>query len=1262
MHDDDDPKDRVAIDVSHGDGGVEGKLKPVPFLSLFRYSTPLEKFLDIIGIICATCSGAAQPLMGLLFGRLTNSFVDFGRAASAISGDSGSRNATAIQVFEEARSTFRSEAATNATYLVYIGIAIFLSTSSYIFIWSWTGEVNSRRIRELYLKSILRQDIAYFDNIGPGEVTTRIQTDTHLIQEGISEKVAISAEYAGAFAAGFILAYARSWRLSLAISAILPCIAITGATMQRFMSKYKQLSLTSIAEGGSFAEEVISTIRTAQAFGTQKKLTAIYDNQVLNAFHADLKSAIGNGVGLGTFFFIVYSSYALAFYYGTTLVLEGRANIGIVVNVILAILIGSFSLALLAPQILAITNAQGAAAKIFATIERIPKIDSASEEGLRPSSVTGRITFNDVRFNYPSRPDVPILKGLNLTFEAGSTSALVGASGSGKSTIVALIERFYDPLEGTVKFDGVDVRDLNLRWLRSQMGLVSQEPTLFATTIRQNVAHGLVGSRFEGLDEEKKFELIKAACVKANADSFIAKLPQGYDTMVGERGFLLSGGQISLHPPERVAIARAIVSDPAVLLLDEATSALDTQSEGIVQDALNKASQGRTTITIAHRLSTIKDAGRSCPRAGTHDELLANPDGAYTLLVGAQKLREQRAAVDDEHGPSPMGSAPTSPVDMPTPVDYGQSDVLGTEKDVEMIKEKPLGGVLTDYSDTSGMKGKASGPGQEQDYGMIYLFRRMARINREHKRLYIKGTIFAIMTGLVHPGYGIVYGGAIQGFQQTDRHQFRISGDRSGLWFFIISLCASFTIACQNYLFGHAASELTKKLRSTSFRAILRQDIGWFDEEAHSVGFIDLLLQLAPGCHWFVQVYGLAGVTLGSIVQSLSTVTGGIIVGLVYGWKLTLIGLVTMPIVGSVGFIRLAAGAIRTVASLTREQDCFQEYSRSLEMPVRNVTQWGKWSAATYGIAQATTFWSIALVFWYGSRLVSNREYSTRQFYICNFGAIQAGNVFAYVPDISSARGAAQEMIKLMDSEPDINGESEEGRSLTDCKGLVELRDVKFRYPTRPSVRVLRDLSMTILPGSYIAIVGASGSGVQLIERFYDPSSGKDISELNVQDYRKQLALVSQEPTLYAGTIRFNVLLGAVKPVEEVSQEEIDRACKDANIYDFIMSLPKQFETEVGGKGSQLSGGQKQRIAIARALLRNPKVLLLDEVYTYFHSPTALDNAAKGRTTIAIAHRLSSIQNADCIYYIRDGRVAEAGTHDQFYELVQLQALHKHKQ
>ena len=288
------------------------------------------------------------------------------------------------------------------------------------------------------------------------------------------------------------------------------------------------------------------------------------------------------------------------------------ATAGEVVNVFLAILIGSFSLVLLGPEMQgtsliildtkrlksnlfaleAITHAQAAAAKLYETIDRIPEIDSASPEGLKPEKVEGEIVLEDVKFSYPSRPTIQVVKGLNITFRAGKTAALVGASGSGKSTIVSLVERFYDPTSGVVKIDGVDAKDLNLKWLRSQIGLVSQEPSLFSTTIRQNIAHGLIGTIHENASEEVKEALIKEASIKANADSFITKLPLGYDTLVGERGFLLSGGQ-----KQRVAIARAIVSDPRILLLDEATSALDTQSEGIVQDALDKAATGEVSMS-----------------------------------------------------------------------------------------------------------------------------------------------------------------------------------------------------------------------------------------------------------------------------------------------------------------------------------------------------------------------------------------------------------------------------------------------------------------------------------------------------------------------------------------------------------------------------------------------------------------------------------------------------------------------------------------
>ncbi|KAH9480411.1 ABC multidrug transporter atrD [Psilocybe cubensis] len=1260
----------------------------ISFTELFRYSTKFELFIDFIGIIAAVAAGAAQPLMSLLFGNLTQDFVNFSQVlAAAQDGD-----AAAAANIPQAAADFRHSAGLSATYLVCIGIGMFVCTYAYMYIWVYTGEVNAKRIRERYLRAVLRQDIAFFDNVGAGEVATRIQTDTHLVQQGISEKVALVANFLGAFVAGFALAYARNWRLALAMSSILPCIAITGGVMNKFISGYMQLALKHTAEGGSIAEEVISTVRTAQAFGTQRILGGLYNSRIDESHKADMKASIWHGGGLAVFFFVIYSAYGLAFSFGTTLINQGHATAGSVVNVFLAILIGSFSLALLAPEMQAITHGRGAAAKLYHTIDRIPDIDSANPDGLKPEKVEGEIVLEDIRFSYPSRPNVEVVKGLSITFRAGKTAALVGASGSGKSTVISLVERFYDPAAGNVKLDGVNVKDLNLKWLRNQIGLVSQEPTLFATTIRGNVAHGLIGTKYENAPEEEKEALIKEACIKANADGFITKLPLGYDTMVGERGFLLSGGQ-----KQRVAIARAIVSDPRILLLDEATSALDTQSEGIVQDALDKASAGRTTITIAHRLSTIKDADviyvmgdGLLLEQGTHDELL-KADGAYARLVQAQKLREGK-----EH----------------TPGKDAESDSESEDMEKAAREEIPLGRKNTGTSLASEIleqKRKAAevaGGGKEGDYNLFYLFKRMAPIVRDQRQAYFYGSICACLSGMVYPAFGVVYAKGIEGFSARDPAQRRFEGDRNALWMFIIAILSTLAIGVQNYLFAASAATLTARLRTLSFKAMLRQDIEFFDKDENSTG--SLVSQLSDNPQ---KVNGLAGITLGAIVQSIATLIAGSVLGLVFIWKVALVGIACTPLLISTGYIRLrvvvlkdqankkahedsaqlaceAAGSIRTVAALTREDDCLELYSKSLEEPLRKSNKTAIWSNALYSFSQSLVFFVIALIFWYGATLVSRLEATTFEFFVglmsTTFGAIQAGNVFSFVPDISSAQGAGSDIIKLLDSMPEIDADSTEGKTI-DAKavrGHIRFENIHFRYPTRPGVRVLRDLSLEVEPGTYIALVGASGSGksttIQLIERFYDPLhgavylDGERITDLNIQEYRKHLALVSQEPTLYAGTVRFNILLGAIKPHDQITQEEIEDVCRDANILDFIQGLPQGFDTEVGGKGSQLSGGQKQRIAIARALLRNPKVLLLDEATSALDSNSekvvqaALDQAAKGRTTIAIAHRLSTIQNADRIYFIKEGRVSESGTHDQllaqrgdYYEFVQLQALSK---
>ncbi|KAK0487110.1 ste6-like protein [Armillaria novae-zelandiae] len=1262
------------------------EIAPVSFVGLFRYATIHEKLLNIIGIFAAAAAGAAQPLMTLLFGRLVQDFTDFATTLYLIeAGDE-----TAAARFDAVAASFRSAAAANASYLVYIGIGMFACTYVYMMAWVYTAEAIAKRIREHYLEATLRQDIAYFDNVGAGEIATRIQTDTDLAQKGLGEKVPIAVSCVAAFICGFILAYARSWKLALAMTSIIPVIVVAGAAMNIRLSRNISKILRLIAEGGSVAEEVISSVRTVHAFGVQGTLAQVYNGYLLKSHVIGISTAMWIGVCIAIILFTVYAAYALAFYFGTTLIISGDLNAGTIVNVIFAILIGSFSLAILSPQLQAIEEACGAAAKLYATIDRVPPIDAYSEDGLRPETVVGQLDLEDIQFNYPSRPTVPVLQGINLHFNAGKTTALVGSSGSGKSTLIALVERFYDPSSGIVKLDGRNVKDLNIKWLRSQIGLVSQEPTLFDATIWENVAHGLINTKYEDLSKKEKMKLIKEACIMSNADSFISKLPEGYETVVGERAILLSGGQ-----KQRIAIARAIVSDPKILLLDEATSALDTQSEGIVQDALDKVAAGRTTITVAHRLSTIKDAdtiyvmGEGLViEVGTHNSLLNNPAGAYYKLVQAQKIREGEQ------------------VTTTTEADDSESRTTDEKEPDDFI---PLDRAKTPQSVASQALERRTNERREtrkRKYSMYQLFIRMLLLNRESWNRMIIGAIAAIMTGAIYPSYGIVFAYALDGFSQPDNHVKRLKGDRNALWLFIMSLIAIVTTMAQNWNFVAAATTLMARLRFNMFTSILRQDIEFFDEAEHSTGSLVSSLSEDPQ-----KVNGLAGMILATLLQSISTLVVGYIIGLSFTWKIGLVGIACTPLVILSGYIRLrvvvvkdkynkkaheesaqlaceAAGAIRTVASLTRERDCLQMYSRSLEKPLQVANKTAVWSNMMYAFAQSVAFWVIALVFWFGARLVSELEITSTEFFVglmsTTFAAIQAGNIFQHAPDMSEAKEASEGIVRIFDSMPEIDAQSPDGEPVKreETKGHIQFEGVHFRYPIRPGVRVLRDLNLDIKQGTYVALVGQSGCGksttIQLIERFYDPLAGrvtldgKDISDLNVTQYRQLISLVSQEPTLYSGTVRFNILLGAIKPPEDVTQEEIEDACRNANILDFIESLPQKFETEVGGKGSQLSGGQKQRIAIARALLRDPKVLLLDEATSALDSSSekvvqaALDQAAKGRTTIAIAHRLSTIQNADCIYFIKDGGVSESGTHDQliaqkgdYYEFVQMQALSK---
>ncbi|KAL1969025.1 hypothetical protein VTN77DRAFT_859 [Rasamsonia byssochlamydoides] len=1251
----------------------------VTFFSLYRYADTWDWIIIFISAICAIAGGAALPLFTILFGQLTTAFQ--GIVLNTISYDD-----------------FYHQLTKYVLYFVYIGIAefgtIYIATVGFIY----TGEHIAQKIREKYLQAILRQNIAYFDNLGAGEITTRITADTNLIQDGISEKVGLTLTAIATFITAFVIAYVKYWKLALICTSTIVCLVMVMGGGSRFIVRFSKQSLESYGAGGSVAEEVLSSIRTATAFGTQDRLAQKYEHHLKEAEKWGVRLQTILAVMVGAMFGIMYLNYGLGFWMGSRFLVDRDVGVGQILTILMSILIGSFSLGNVSPHGQAFVSAVAAANKIYSTIDRDSPLDPTSNDGKTLEHVEGTIELRNIKHIYPSRPEVAVMDDVSLFIPAGKTTALVGPSGSGKSTIIGLVERFYNPVRGTVLLDGHDIQTLNLRWLRQQISLVSQEPILFATTIYENIKFGLIGSRFENEPEDKIRQRIEDAAKMANAHDFITALPEGYETNVGERGFLLSGGQ-----KQRIAIARAVVSDPKILLLDEATSALDTKSEGVVQAALDKAAEGRTTIVIAHRLSTIKNAhnivvlvGGKVAEQGTHDELL-DRNGAYFKLVEAQRINEAKdaQAMEVEEENEAESGLPGEPV---VRAATAKSDGAVDEKAPEALER-----INTKKSLSSVILSKR-GPETDQRYSLWTLIKFIASFNRPELLFMLIGLVFSMLAGGGQPTQAVLFSKAITTLSLPPSEYGKLRHDANfwSLMFLVLGIAQFLLFGTQGTAFAFSSEKLIRRARSQAFRAMLRQDISFFDKEENSTGALTSFLSTETK-----HLSGISGVTLGTILMVSTTLTSALVVALVIGWKLALVCISVVPVLLLCGFYRFwmlaqfqarakkayessasyaceATSAIRTVASLTREEDVLATYRAQLQRQAKASLISVLKSSLLYAASQGMSFFCMALGFWYGGTLLGHHEYTMFQFFVCFseviFGAQSAGTVFSFAPDMGKAKNAAAEFKKLFDRKPAIDVWSPDGEQVDNVEGTIEFRDVHFRYPTRPEQPVLRGLSLTVKPGQYVALVGASGCGksttIALLERFYDPLSGgvyvdgKDISRLNVNSYRSFLALVSQEPTLYQGTIRENILLGSNQ--SDVPEEAIIKACKDANIYDFIMSLPEGFDTMVGSKGGMLSGGQKQRVAIARALLRDPKILLLDEATSALDSESekvvqaALDAAARGRTTIAVAHRLSTIQNADIIYVFDQGRIVESGTHSElirnkgrYYELVNLQSLGK---
>ncbi|KAL4570994.1 hypothetical protein LXL04_017744 [Taraxacum kok-saghyz] len=1188
--------------VGGNDDNKEEEVIPpsaVPFLALFSCADGLDFLLIMLGSVGAVVHGASLVVYLHLFGKIIHLL---------------SLRSNPDEVFD----LFSMY----ALYIVYTGLTVF--ASGWIEVWCWilTAERQTAVIRTKYVQVILNQNMTFFDTYGNnGDIVNEVLTDVQVIQCVIGEKVGNYIQHIATCVGGLVIAFLNCWQISFVALATAPIIVGTSGISNVFYHRFQENLQEANDHSANVAKEALSNIRTLYAFTNEALAKHSYASSLQDTLKYGIIISLVQGLGVGFTYGIGMCSCALQLWVGRFLVTSGKCTGAEIVTAIFAIILSGLGVNQASRNLCSFEDGRIAAYRLYEVIRHVGGGcggEDSDGDGNTLDCVQGRIEFQNVYFSYPSCLGVSVLNGIYLTIPAKKTVAIVGRTGSGKTSFIPLIERHYDPTLGAVLLDGVNTKTLNLEWLRRQIGLVTKHPALVSLTISENISYGRPNFTPDQIQKAAKL---------AHIHTFITSLPNGYQTHIDK-----INSQFTDEQKLKISIARALLSNPPILLLDEVTSNLDLESEISVHEILRKIAIGRSTVTIPRKLTLVKDVnfiavmeGGKCVEMGTHDELI-NTRGVYSELVKCEQV-----------------------VKLPERVNSLERFDSNHIKDdnVPRLKSSPS-------------------------------LKRLVKLSLPEWMYAVLGIIGASIYGSFRPVLAYITGLIVTAYYKPDKSQ----SIEVNKWCLIIACMAIVVLVAtvlQHFYFGIVGEKITERIRRMMFSAMVESEVGWFDKEENNS---DILLGHLANDATYVRAAFSDQIPV--IAQDFSAAFTAIVIGLSLEWRLALLALTTIPFLTlsataqktwffgfSSGIEKLhkkasmvledVVGNISTFMAYSAGNEASRLYSLYLKKVYRQTFFHGITVGFMFGFSRFILFACNSVLLWYTSVSVKNGyidlRTALREYIVLSFATFALVEPFGLAFNVHKTRKTLTRVFNIIDRVPGVDKTS--ALKPVSAYGTIEFKNVSFCYPNSPEIMVLRDFSVKIDGGHTVGVVGVSGSGkstiLSLILRFYNPISGQivldgeDLRKFNLRWLRNQLGFVQQEPVIFSTTIKQNITYAR----RNASETEIKEAARIANAHHFISSLPNGYDTEVGPGGVDLTPGQKLRIAIARVVLKNAPILLLDEADgTIEHESRrvvqeALDTLLIGsKTTILVARRAAMMKRVDKILVVNGGQIVEQGTHD----------------